>query len=73
VYVTDSRTNETSPATYGAPGPNGASTWTWTLDLPQNSPEGSYHLSYAAKDCASDTVLTLTPWPSISYVIDNTP
>lgn len=72
VVVTDSRTGQKANATLDSINPdNGASSWTYTLTAPMNSPEGSYDLSYQAVDCLDGRSLNRTAG-SLRYMIDNT-
>lgn len=72
VHVTDTRTGATSSATYASTGPTtGASKWTHVLELARGTTEGTFSLSYLAKDCDSGTALS--PQVATTYTVDNTP
>lgn len=73
VYVTDSRTSQTTSATLQSTDPvTGASTWTHAVDLLQATTEGSYSLAFVANDCSSGVRLSSVSSP-VPYVVDNTP
>ena len=69
VEVGDSRTAQTSAATYVSSA-NGTATWTWTLSVPQGTAENIYSLTFVAKDCSTGTALTGSA--GRSYTVDNT-
>lgn len=71
VYVIDSRTGATEPATYHST-TSGQARWDWTLTVPVGATQGSYSLRYVAKDCETGVILTVDPFPSASYVVDYT-
>lgn len=71
VSVTSSSTSTSSQATYVSTASDGASSYTWTLSLPEKSPEGSYKLSFQARKCSSGALLSVTN--DAYYLVDNTP
>lgn len=70
VAVADSRGGG-GPATFVQQNADSSSTWTYSLDLPQGVPQGSYSLTYRTLDCSSGAVLSSVG--TVSYLIDNTP
>ncbi|HVC23294.1 MAG TPA: carboxypeptidase-like regulatory domain-containing protein [Candidatus Dormibacteraeota bacterium] len=71
ITVTDSRTDQASPAALSGTNPDGSSTWSWTLSAPQGSAEGDYSLTMSATRC-SDGLAQTDPGTTY-YTIDNTP
>lgn len=72
VDVIDARSGTIEAATFLSTDSLGTSAWIYELSLQQNTNEGTYPLSFAAKDCASGLILSTSPSQSVVYLVDNT-